>query len=89
MRILITGASGLLGFNLAMKASKNHAVVGVVNSHPIQTDMFEVQQADLLAPGAVTTLIAEAKPDWIVHCAALANLEDCEANPDMAHLASR
>ena len=86
MRILVTGASGLLGFNLAFEASKNHTVIGVVNSQPIQTDMFEVRQMDLLAPGAVTALITETKPDWIVHCAALANLEDCEANPDLAHL---
>jgi dTDP-4-dehydrorhamnose reductase len=86
MRILVTGASGLLGFNLAFEASKDHTVIGVVNSHPIQTELFEVRQTDLLAPGAVSALLSETKPDWIIHCAALANLEDCEANPDLAHL---
>lgn len=86
MRIFVTGASGLLGFNLAFEASKNHTVIGVVNSNPIKTDLFEVRQADLLAPGAVSALINETKPDWIIHCAALANLEDCEENPDLAHL---
>ena len=83
---MVTGASGLLGFNLAFEASKDHTVIGVVNSHSIQTELFEVLQTDLLAPGAVTALITEAKPDWIIHCAALANLEDCESNPDLAHL---
>jgi nucleoside-diphosphate-sugar epimerase len=38
MRILITGASGLLGLNLALEASGaryhgQHTVYGVVNSH--------------------------------------------------------
>jgi dTDP-4-dehydrorhamnose reductase len=86
MRILVTGASGLLGLNLAIEAAKEHTVIGVVNQHPFRSDNFEVRQVDLLAPGTVSALIDGVQPDWVVHCAALANLEDCEANPDLAHL---
>ena len=53
MRLMITGASGLLGLNLALEACQEHSVVGVVNAHPIRTERFEVRRADLLAPGAV------------------------------------
>jgi dTDP-4-dehydrorhamnose reductase len=86
MRILVTGASGLLGLNFAIEAAKEHTVIGVVNQHPFRSDTFEVRQVDLLAPGTVSALIDNVQPDWVVHCAALANLEDCEANPDLAHL---
>jgi dTDP-4-dehydrorhamnose reductase len=84
MRILITGASGLLGLNLALEATQNHHVFGCVNQRSIQTDAFEVIQADLLAPGAVEHVLNVARPDWIIHCAALANLETCEASPALA-----
>ncbi len=31
MRVLITGASGLLGVNLALEAAKDHTVTGQIN----------------------------------------------------------
>jgi len=86
MQVLITGASGLLGLNLALEAAKQHTVYGVVNHHPLHTDAFGVIQADLLAPGGLQRLLDEIQPDWVIHCAALANLDDCEADP---HLAQR
>jgi dTDP-4-dehydrorhamnose reductase len=91
MRILVTGASGLLGLNLALEASAaqdggraEHTVFGVVNSHALSTLTFEVIQADLLAPGVVESLIDETRPDWVFNCAALAVLDECEAKPDLA-----
>ena len=44
MRILITGASGLLGSTIALQASEIHSVVGVVNRQMIASDQFEVVQ---------------------------------------------
>ncbi len=84
MRILITGASGLLGLNLALEAAEQHTVYGQVNSNAIQTDAFTVLTADLLKSGAVEQLLAESRPDWVIHCAALANLEACEKDPELA-----
>jgi dTDP-4-dehydrorhamnose reductase len=84
MRILVTGASGLLGLNLALEAAKDHRVFGTINNHAIRTDAFTVLPVDLLADGAVERLLDETQPDWVIHCAALANLEDCEAHPVLA-----
>jgi dTDP-4-dehydrorhamnose reductase len=84
MRILITGASGLLGLNLALELCREHTVFGTVNQHTLHTDAFAVIQADLLAPGALESLFERSRPDWVIHCAALANLEACEANPALA-----
>jgi dTDP-4-dehydrorhamnose reductase len=84
MRILITGASGLLGINLALEAANQYKVFGLVNSRKIKTDAFTVLKADLLEPGAVERLLRETYPDWVIHCAALANLEQCEKEPDLA-----
>ena len=84
MRILITGASGLLGLNLALETTHRHTVFGTVNTHALQTDAFTVIQTNLLAPGAVERLLEQTHPDWVIHCAALANLDACEADPLLA-----
>lgn len=83
-RILITGASGLLGVNIAYEASEQNQVIGVTNRLAYQSDSFDLITQDLLAPGAVEELIEQVEPDWVIHCAALANLEACEANPEQA-----
>ncbi len=84
MRILITGASGLLGLNLAMETTHRHTVFGTINQHALKTDAFTVIQTNLLAPGAVESLLDRTQPEWVIHCAALANLDACEANPLLA-----
>jgi dTDP-4-dehydrorhamnose reductase len=80
MRILITGASGLLGLNLALETTRRHTVFGTVNHHALKTDAFKVIRTDLLVPGAVEHLLEVTRPDWVIHCAALANLDACETN---------
>ncbi len=84
MRLLISGASGLLGVNLALEACRVHTVFGVVHQTPIITDQFQVVQADLTQDGEVERLMETIQPDWIINCAALANLEACENNPPLA-----
>ncbi|RPI29456.1 MAG: SDR family oxidoreductase [Chloroflexota bacterium] len=95
MRILVTGASGLLGLNVALEAARGggqpdgpdggHTVYGVVNRNDLRTDAFRVIKADLLAPGALERLFDQTQPDWVIHCAALAILDACEADPDLAY----
>jgi dTDP-4-dehydrorhamnose reductase len=84
MRILVTGASGLLGVNLAMAAAREHEVTGQVNAMPLQGASFSQITGDLLADGAVERMLDEARPDWVIHCAALADVDACEKQPDAA-----
>jgi dTDP-4-dehydrorhamnose reductase len=94
MRILVTGASGLLGLNLVLEAAGKHTVFGQVNSNPLQIQAFQrkrsaeasirMVQTDLLAPNAVQRLLEQTQPEWVIHCAALANLDACEADPQQA-----
>lgn len=91
MRILVTGASGLLGINLALEAAKEHTVYGLVNQKQLQVRPgqpelpFQVLQADLLIPGEIQRVLDLAQPDWIIHCAALAIVDECEAQPERAY----
>jgi len=85
-RFLVTGVSGLLGLNFAMAVDgKKHQVIGVANTTPMTWVNFKYLQAELTEPGIIEKLVEDTKPEVILHCAAIANMEACEANPEMAH----
>jgi dTDP-4-dehydrorhamnose reductase len=83
MRLLITGASGLLGLNLALDASRMHEVIGV-DRNTLASAPFRVIQADLLDAAAIMRVMDDARPEAVIHCAAIADLDKCEENPDLA-----
>ena len=84
MRILVTGASGLLGLNLSLRMIETHTIVGV-DRNKLAGTPFEIVKADLLEPGACSRLINKVQPDAVIHTAALADLDQCEADPETAH----
>lgn len=83
MKILVTGASGLLGLNLSLMEMGTHTIVGVDRSK-LAKPPFELIRADLLDPHAADRILEVVKPDALIHTAALANLEACEADPSLA-----
>ncbi len=83
MKILITGASGLLGINLAQEAMTGHEVTGVDRGKLVSAP-FNILKLDLLNTGAVDSALDSARPDWLINCAALADLEACENNPKLS-----
>ena len=85
MKILVTGASGLLGLNLSLGMTGTYAIVGVDRSKLTVTP-FELLKADLLEPGVCSRLMDEVHPDAIIHTAANAIVDACESDPDGARL---
>jgi dTDP-4-dehydrorhamnose reductase len=83
-RLLITGASGLLGANLVLAAKGRHAVTAVCHQHPIVVEGVRCVMADLSRPGAADELIGAEPPAWVVHCAAAADVDQCERDPAWA-----
>jgi dTDP-4-dehydrorhamnose reductase len=83
MKLLITGASGLLGINLALDAMSAHEVIAV-DRGKLSGTPFRIVRADLLDAGAVDSALDAAQPDGVIHCAALADLEACEADSSLA-----
>jgi dTDP-4-dehydrorhamnose reductase len=72
MRVLIFGATGMLGKALTRQWS-GEEVVGLGSS-----------QADIRKPEQVGRVVEEAKPDWIVIAAAYTDVDGCETNPTLA-----
>jgi dTDP-4-dehydrorhamnose reductase len=84
-RILITGASGLLGINLALDTMHGHDVYGVdrgkLKSAPFRVSKANFYDRDVFAPA-----LDSIRPDWVINCAALADLEECERFPGQAKI---
>lgn len=80
-KLLVTGASGLLGLNLCLDAAGRFDVTGLVNHHALTNAPFSVLRADLTQPGEFTRVLRQVRPDWVVHAAAQANIDACEKDP--------
>jgi dTDP-4-dehydrorhamnose reductase len=85
MKLLITGASGLLGINLAMEAMRAHEVIGV-DRGKLQSAPFPVIKTNFYNHRAFEPALDSGQPDWVINCSALANLEECERHPDQAKI---
>jgi len=83
VRILITGASGLLGGRLAELLAQRHSVVAA--SHVAQTPSgMESVSVDLRSADSMDAALASARPDAVVHSAACADADLCEREPETA-----
>ena len=81
MRLLIIGASGLVGGNLYHKflANKNHIIVGTYNHYKLP----HLIPLDITQGKEVTRIISEFKPEAVLHPAAYADVDGCEKNPQL------
>lgn len=83
LRLLITGASGLLGQKVTqLSIEKGYDVYSTYNEHPAH--LGNPIKLDLTDQDQVLKTINTIKPDAIIHTAAYTNLDDCEINQDMA-----
>jgi len=84
MRILITGAAGLLGSAVAKAAKRRkHDVIGIVgNSDTSIEGLSQKTSIDLSDPIATERIILDTFPDAIVNCAAISIPSQCEQSPE-------
>ncbi len=84
-KLLITGASGLLGINLALTAqAQGHGIIGVTLEKGIHGTPFDLIRMDLTKPGTIEELIRVSQPDIIINCVALTDVDRCEQIPEEA-----
>lgn len=81
MRIFLTGAQGYLGTLFSTSLQAQHQLVLTSRTGDPTS---EIKTLDVMNRDAVFEQIRAAKPDIIIHTAAMANLAKCEAEPDMA-----
>ena len=82
--MLITGVSGLLGNNLAYYFKDKYDILGLYNSTSVNIDGITTGKCDLIYPENINSIISEYKPQIIIHCASLTNVDECEVDKNVA-----
>lgn len=83
-RILITGGSGLLAINFARRFRETHDIVLALHARPLKMEGVHAEFLDLSTPGTIRQTLARLAPDYVIHTAAITNVEQCEADPELA-----
>lgn len=87
MRILITGCKGQLGHELIKQLKNGYSEIGPL---PVQyTDPhmvgIDIDDFDLGDKQAVLDHVRDGSFDVVINCAAMTNVDGCEADPDAAY----
>ena len=85
-KVLITGATGLLGQVMTADLAHRHDVVALVHKRRF-VGYSPAQIAVDLTDGKQAKLVWDSqRPELVVHTAALASIDLCEAQPDLAQI---
>ena len=83
MKVLVTGASGLLGIKVVKELQrKGYEVIPTHRSKPLHPNSIKL---DITEKEAVNNLITKTKPNIVIHAAAETNVDLCEKQPKHAH----
>jgi dTDP-4-dehydrorhamnose reductase len=80
-KLLISGASGFLGWHLCQKARADWTVYGTYASHCLEIDGVNLIKLDLRDFQALKQLFERLQPDAVIHTAARAKPNFCQKYP--------
>jgi dTDP-4-dehydrorhamnose reductase len=85
MRVLITGATGLLGAEVVKHFRKNWHQVLECSRAPLTVVDSHRASMDITDPDQVEAIFDAFRPDVVVHCAAMTHVDACETDPQEAY----
>lgn len=83
-RMLVTGASGLLGANFCFAARDEYRISACSMRHVLQAEHIEGRRLDLRDGAQVVSTLDHIQPEIIVHFAAATDVNRCEIHPEEA-----
>jgi dTDP-4-dehydrorhamnose reductase len=83
-KLLLTGASGFLGWYIGQAAMRDWQVYGVCYHHPISDKLHPIV-LDLTSRPALRACFDQVRPDALIHAAALSQPNACQDNPDWSY----
>jgi dTDP-4-dehydrorhamnose reductase len=83
-KLLVTGASGLVGSHVAQQAIGRFDTLGVFQTYRPPRFPSRLESLDLTDASATRAKLEVFHPDIIVHCAALADADRAQREPELA-----
>jgi dTDP-4-dehydrorhamnose reductase len=83
-KILFTGGSGLLATNWALSIINEFDIVLGLHQKQILLDGIQTLLVETETVSGFLSTLEELKPDIVIHCTALTNVEVCESDPELA-----
>jgi dTDP-4-dehydrorhamnose reductase len=85
MKLLVTGLNGFVAGSIIAQARKTWEIHGVDVTEPsgLPADI-QSYRIDLLDTDLISDLFRKVKPDAVIHTAAIANIDVCENNKELA-----
>jgi dTDP-4-dehydrorhamnose reductase len=80
--LLVTGASGFLGWNICKSAASSWRVYGTAYRNRVSIPGCTTVSLDLTNAEDVHTLFRNIVPDAVIHCAAFSQPNACQENPE-------
>ena len=84
-KLLVTGASGFLGWNLCQQAYADWEVYGTYFSHKIAIPETTLYKVDLTNFAELESLFKQVQPDAVIHTAAASKPNFCQTNREVAY----
>lgn len=85
MKVLVTGASGLLGHDVWRLLEKEHEVMGIGRQRPAWADAPRWRECDLTNAALTYAAVTKENPEVVIHCAAYNNVDGAEKDSAMAY----
>lgn len=79
-RLLITGVSGFLGWNVCQIAKERWQIFGTTFSHPLEIEGVNIIRIDLRDFKELRRLFKEIRPDAVIHTAGAADPNFCQTH---------
>lgn len=83
MKVLITGSNGLLGQKLISQGRRDVHIFSTGRTRP-KYGQGNFELLDVTDAQQVKTLLERICPDWVIHAAALTDVDRCEVERDLA-----
>ncbi len=88
MKVLVTGANGMLGSSLCRLYHNMHEVSAFHRDSECFTACSVAFSLDLMDSTQLQSRFNQFKPDLVIHCAGLTSIDACEDEPVLAHEAN-
>jgi dTDP-4-dehydrorhamnose reductase len=82
-KLLITGASGFLGWNICRNPPRGWRIAGTYLRHKGLFPGFEYFKLDLTEHNKTWAMLKALKPEAVFHLAAISSTKSCEENPEI------